>query len=174
MSEENKNTILSTNLDAKKALNSAEIEMSQIRTKCNKLTREYYNEEIIKKIAPQYIGKCYKTKNNDYILILQPPKLLEGRCDVHVNDTDWNVIRINSFEDETPYGDFTGDGEVEITPYFEDEYNLYFLFNYPNSNEFTEISREEFNKKLEEAIEFSKKLITERINNILPRIRYRF
>lgn len=52
MSEENKNTILFTNPDAKKALESAEIEMSQMRAKCNKLTREYYNEEIIKKTAP--------------------------------------------------------------------------------------------------------------------------
>lgn len=172
MSEENKNTILFTNPDAKKALESAEIEMSQMRAKCNKLTREYYNEEIIKKTAPQYIGKCYKTQN-DYILILQPPKLLEGRCNVSLS-SNWNVVRINSFEDETPYGCIDDTGGVEVTPYFEEEYNLYFLLNYPNSDKFIEISREEFDKKLEEAIEISKKLITERINNILPRACYRF
>ena len=84
----------------KTSLENKKKELSEINKDLNELTRKSYDEYIMKELAPKLIGKCYIHRGH-YIMIVQPPKLLEGRCEVNYSSS-WGCIEINNFEDETP------------------------------------------------------------------------
>ena len=156
---------LMTSLESKKE------ELSKIRRELNALTKKTYEEYIIKELAPTLIGRCF-IHDGHYIMILQPPKLLEGRCDVNYSSS-WGCIEINNFEDKTSFGCCTD--EVNLAPYYNEDIDLFFLLNYPNNfDHFQPISREEFYAKMEEAQRKSRELIEKFEKNIVPRKFYRF
>ena len=158
--------LFATSLEAKKK------ELSEIHKDLNKLTRESYDEYIMKELAQKLIGNCYIHRGH-YIMIVQPPKLLEGRCDVSYS-SQWGCIEINNFEDETPYGCYT-DSEIDLAPYYNEDIDLFFLLNYPKSfDHFQPVSSDEFYAKMDEAIRKSKELIEKKVQNITPRKFYRF
>lgn len=155
-----------TSLEAKKK------ELSEVNKELNKLTRKSYDEYIMKELAPKLIGSCY-IHCDHYIMIVQPPKLLEGRCEVSYS-SQWGCIEINNFEDETPYGCYT-DSEIDIAPYYNEDIDLFFLLNYPNDTDhFKKVPRDEFDKKMEEAIQKSQGIIKNMVRDIKPRKFYRF
>lgn len=126
----------------------------------------------MKELAPKLIGKCYIHQGH-YIMIVQPPKLLEGRCDVNYSSS-WGCIEINNFEDETPYGCYT-DSEIDLAPYYNEDIDLFFLLNYPkNFTRFQPISCDEFYAKMDEAICESKKRVENMLKRVNPRKFYRF
>lgn len=156
----------------KTSLENKKKELSEINKELNNLTRKSYDEYIMKELAPKLIGNCYIHRGH-YIMIVQPPKLLEGRCEVNYSSS-WGCIKINNFEDETPYGCYT-DSEIDVAPYYNEDIDLFFLLNYPkNFDHFQPISRDEFNVRMDEAIRKSKELIEKMEKNITPRKFYRF
>lgn len=156
----------------KTSLETKKKELSETVKELNKLTRKSYDEYIIKELAPKLIGNCYIHRGH-YIMIVQPPKLLEGRCEVSYS-SQWGCIEINNFEYEIPYGSYE-DSEIDVAPYYNEDIDLFFLLNYPNDTDhFEEVSRDEFDKKMEEAIQKSQGIIKNMVRDIKSRKFYRF